>query len=127
MMKIVARRRTIEIENLHRVFQHATHSSSSYSFSCHPNGDVDFNALAPIAAQNARELLAGRDADYRDVGVRISAERQVDPAIGQCECGQRTSLWTNDNECGCGRWYNASGQELLAPDARDRDAERAGY
>lgn len=54
-------------------------------------------------------------------GVKLNRWDIPSPAVGECECGRKLSLDSNDNECECGRCYNLLGQRLKSRQQREEE------
>jgi hypothetical protein len=114
-MKIIRKRRFSEQTNFERVFSLEIDPGRMFGFPCDEKGEIDFNSLNEVAANNARRLLANEMLGYVDRGVITWNSRFTEPAVGLCEaCGREVSLDGFTNTCDCGADYNSAGQRLAA-------------
>jgi hypothetical protein len=83
-----------------------------YNFVCDMHGEINFNNLTPQALEDYQKCESDEYAViYR--GLQRHEQRNHEPAIGICSCGDEVVLESFTNECtGCNREYNSCGQEL---------------
>lgn len=106
----------VETPNHELSFRYAD-SSCGFRFPCDEKGNVNVDALAPEARCNYEKCLANtHDKPVVNEGVVVWVSRYKTPAKIRCDCGSPLELVDSmTNECGCGRFYNGSGQALSHP------------
>lgn len=122
MLKNITPRTPIEI--VERTIEFADAEGNGFVF----NVDEKFKPIFPCkeAKENFEYALANPD-KFEIYNELITRRRvYVEPAHGTCTCGREVTLeneYRGACECGCGRWYNLFGQELLPPEYWENDDE----
>jgi hypothetical protein len=112
-MRIISERKPgIQSWRAHE-FRYKNTPSAGFSFDIDESG----NFVNPEHEKSFADALDNPDMDY--LGIETTTSHFIDPAVGQCGCGETvylTDSWHGTTECPkCGRWYNAAGQELIPP------------
>ena len=111
------------VERFHE-FDRADMPGAGWSFPVDESGNR--TNRNPASDANYADALKGvADGTVIDHGIRAQHHRYRNPAVYRCRCGQ-TFPGSGDHQCACGRWYNASGQEL-DPHAMECPTYAAGY
>lgn len=115
MAKFIQRAEWVEQVSYELVFDYIDEPNRGFRFPCGPQGQV--NPLPDlIAASYAKCLANSHERPVVCKGVMSYRTRHRVPARIECGCGKPLALTdAMTNECGCGRFYNGSGQELCHP------------
>jgi len=116
-MKILSKRTPVETKIYYREFEN-TNSTGGSSFACDKDGK-----LLKESKYYEDSLKDVENGLKIDLGIVEYTSRHVEPAIGECSCGEKVELKGFTNTCECGADYNMSGQ-LLAP--REQWGEETG-
>lgn len=116
-MKIIQPRKHHREVFLRLAFRSVQSLGCGWSFECDDQGNVDVESLNSAARRNYDICVTGRDEDrdedIRCIGVERNVHSWVEPAIGQCDCGDEVVLDGFTCTCErCGADYNSSGQRL---------------
>lgn len=114
MLEIIHPRKIETITEFWHEFTYGDDRSEGFLFQVDKDGNI---VTKYDEARKNYELCKTGCVDGRfviDEGVREEHRYVSYPAEGRCVCGQ-TVVLDGDVECGCGRWYNSAGQELVHP------------
>lgn len=108
----ITRRELVEVYSYAHSFRWADDPDSGFSFDCLENGEIIDN---PNSRENLWMCLFNlfeRPVVYEGIVERYHSF--WGPASGRCDCGR--TVWLEHEyhgiDCGCGRIYSSSGQEL---------------
>jgi hypothetical protein len=124
-MRIIKHREIRTTTLRQREFCYTDAPSAGAAFACTEDGTVYVESLNEAAAENYRRCIERvAQGEMVDLGVRITSWDYIEPAVGECVCGNHVWLTGFTNTCEkCDRDYNNSGQ-LLAP--REQWGEETG-
>jgi hypothetical protein len=109
MVEIIHRRRTEESVTRYHEYEWADCPGAGFSF----NVDEEDRIVVTDCNRENVELCRSGDPRIVDRGIREFRHAYTLPAVGRCSCGEEVELAHFTNTCdGCGRDYNASGQQL---------------
>jgi len=116
-MKIIQERKHIVQEYYQLCFDWDSKKERNcgFAFDCDENGNVDINALGPVAKENYNGCMAGIvDGQPIEKGrIQRCIHKYWEDAVGICNnCGEHVVLHGFTNTCVCGTDYNQAGQEL---------------
>jgi hypothetical protein len=122
-MKIIQRRKRVDVVEYKLHFDRPGDPGSGYSFECDKDGNVDESKLHPCAVSNLHSCLCG-EFKLEEPYVQKHESFYTEPCIGKCDaCDEQVYLTHFTNTCDCGADYNMSGQRL-AP--REQWGEETG-
>lgn len=112
--RVIRQRSRRTITEHYVTYAYANTPSAGFTFPADEHGNVLVKTLAPAGRDSYEACLTGVVDGERVTGPSHQANTRtiVEPAILECSCGRHVALTTNDNECDCGRIYNAFGQAL---------------
>ena len=117
-MKILAKRRKINIKTYALEFLFPNNSCGGFSFSCDEHGYL-LPDIMPEALLNYQKCMDGTY-DVIPQGVKVYTNSWMEPAHVICSCGEEIVLYDQyfgACECdNCGQWYNLTGQKLNPPE-----------
>lgn len=115
MIKIISHGRTVEEFTYSIFYEWVEMPGAGFSFDCNEKGEINFNDMQPEGLANYEKCESGEYAViYR--GLQRYVNRYREPTIGECySCKREVVLQSNTNQCKCGIYYNAAGQELSDP------------
>jgi len=110
-MRIISPRTTIDNKQYYLSFAWKDSSSCGFAFSCDKDGNL-LQDKNETALSNYNKCISG-EFDVVFEGIKTYEWTYVQPAIGECFCGEEVVLQDFTNTCeSCGRDYNSAGQEL---------------
>lgn len=112
MIKILSKRERITNVRYMHQFSREESPGSGFSFECDKDGEVF--GMEPEARKSYMDCLTGVCGGSKmiDEGIVKHEHSYMQPAIGECTCGQEVVLRGFTNTCECGKDYNSSGQGL---------------
>jgi hypothetical protein len=110
-VEIITPRRTVPHVERRREFEWKDCPGAGFSFDLDNNDEI---IVTDGNRENVARCLKDGGATLYDNGINVIEWEHVEPAVGRCSCGREVTLDTSPagNDCGCGRIYNSSGQEL---------------
>lgn len=120
-MKIIRKRAHKTVLSFNRVFHWVDSPGSGFVFHCDEKGNVALTEGNRTSFEKCLKL--SKTGQIIDNGIERLEHSYVEPAIGNCPCGNAIVLDGFTNSCSCGRDFNMSGQEL-AP--REQWGEETG-
>lgn len=100
-------------------FDYKDDSGGGFTFPCDAFGNPKLDEMPEAAKANYKRCLEDTEHFYKPY-VKTRAHRWVEPAIGECVCGEQVVLenqYMGACQCPkCGQWYNIYGQSLIPPE-----------
>jgi hypothetical protein len=113
-IKIISHKRLVEEVDYHIFYEWVEELDAGFMFPCNEHGEIDFDSMSKEALANYEKCDSEEYAVvYR--GLQREVNKYTEPAVGECSCSKPVTLATNSNQCECGQWYNAMGQQLTDP------------
>ena len=117
MLKIIKERE--RKEEHYFTYDFEREDTSGYTFPCDRNGNIQKNKMNEYGIANYNYCISHPE-DFIWQGVQEHESSYIEPAIGECICGEVFELWDQYQgacECPkCGQWYNLFGQSLINPE-----------
>lgn len=113
-MKIISPRTPIHQVEYHLSFAWNDNLNCGLSFPCDKDGKLIEDKLTELSRENYKKCLSG-EFNVTAKGIETYEWTYVEPAIGECVCGDEVQLEGFTNTCDkCERDYNFSGQLLAS-------------
>ena len=122
-LKIIKEREPKEIIIYSLDFDYKDDSGGGFTFPCNQHGEILRDEMPqPAIANYIRCML---DTRLTSPYIRTHRNHWVEPAIGECVCGEQVILenqYMGACQCPkCGQWYNIYGQSLISPEYWEDD------
>ena len=122
MANILEESKMVEEVEYRREFESTVWIDSGFTF---PVDETTKEVILTDANRANYERCVKDPKRYLDRGIVKRTRSYRQPALVQCECGEKFRLYNTymgASQCpDCGRWYNLFGQELVEPSEWERD------
>lgn len=110
-IEIIKQSERVTVVTRQRAFEWKDCPGAGFSFDLDDNNEI---IVTEGNRENVEMCLADGGLTLHDNGVEVLEHDYTEPAVGKCPCGREVTLESSvaGNDCGCGRIYNSSGQEL---------------
>ena len=123
-IKIIKERQGQQKTEYNLYFDYRNSMDGGYVFPCDIHGNPLFDSMTKEAIANYHRCVEDTE-KFLSPYVKTIKYRWVEPAIGECYCGEEVVLesqYMGACQCSkCGQWYNIYGQSLIPPEYWEDD------
>ncbi|MCY9738176.1 hypothetical protein M5X17_31275 [Paenibacillus alvei] len=113
MAHIIKEKQRIELTSYSLEYEWNDVKGAGFSFPCDEKGNLITEGLTKRGLENYNACSKG-EKDVKFLGIQKNNYAYTEPAILECDCGDKLSLSGFTNTCQCGTDYNMSGQRLAS-------------